>query len=64
MAENRDQQDVLPKKDNVTSSDRGLQQWGDEAVPEGDGVGTAGSGTAARQARIARGQLAKKDDEA
>ncbi len=54
MAEQRDQKDVLPKKGNVTQSGRGLQQWGES--PMGDAVGTGGSGTAERAARIARGQ--------
>ncbi|HVM45821.1 MAG TPA: hypothetical protein VM582_07790 [Candidatus Thermoplasmatota archaeon] len=55
MAEQRDQDDVLPKKDNVTSSDRGLQIWDDDELV-GEGVGTGGSGTAERAAKIARGQ--------
>lgn len=65
MPEKRDQQDVLPKKDNVTKSSIGLQQWGDEAQPEdGKAVGTSGSGTAERQARIARGQMGPDEDTA
>ena len=51
-----DQKAVLAKKQNVTQSGLGLQQWGDDAQPEGEGEGTAGSGTAARQAKIGRNQ--------
>ena len=57
MAEQRDQEDVLPHKDHVTKSKIGLQQWGDD--PIGGGVGTGGSGTAERAAKIARGQKEK-----
>lgn len=49
-----DQSDVLPAKGNVTKSGRGLQQWGD--APMGDAIGTGGSGTAERAAKIAEGQ--------
>ena len=52
--EAEDQKDVLPAKGNVTQSDRGLQQWGE--APMGDAIGTAGSGTAERAAKIAAGQ--------
>lgn len=54
MADQRDQNDVLPKKGDVTKSKIGLQIWGDE--PYGRGVGEGGSGTAERAARIAKGQ--------
>lgn len=54
MAEQRDQDDVLPRKGDVTRSKIGLQIWGDE--PFGRGVGEGGSGTAERAARIAKGQ--------
>lgn len=57
MPEDRDQEDVLPDKDHVTKSRIGLQQWGDE--PMGEAVGTGGSGTAERAAKIARGQKEK-----
>lgn len=49
-----EQKDVLPAKGDVTQSDRGLQQWGEG--PMGDAIGTAGSGTAERAAKIAAGQ--------
>lgn len=52
-----EQEDVLPKKGNVTEGSRGLQQWGDEAIPEGPLTGTGSSGTAERAAKITRGQL-------
>lgn len=52
-----EQDEVLPKKDNVTEGSRGLQQWGDDAVPEGPMSGTGASGTAERAAKITRGQL-------
>lgn len=51
----KDQADVLKKKDNVTRSKLGLQQWGDEAEP-GPADHTPGGGTAERQAGLARGQ--------
>lgn len=62
-----DQEEVLPKKGNVTQSERGLQQWSDEAMPDGPTQGTGSSGTAERAARITRGQLdaeARKRSEA
>ena len=62
MAEQRDQEDVLPKKDHVTKSRIGLQQWGDS--PMGDAVGTGGSGTAERAARISRGQKEQAEEQA
>jgi hypothetical protein len=61
MADKRDQKDVLAKKDNVTRSSIGLQQWGDEAQ---DAEGSGGTGTAQRQARIARGQMGRDKDTA
>lgn len=61
MAEHRDQEDVLPKKDHVTKSRIGLQLWGDEAF--GEGVGTGGSGTAERAARISQGQKERAREE-
>ncbi|HUR67923.1 MAG TPA: hypothetical protein VM370_01655 [Candidatus Thermoplasmatota archaeon] len=57
-----DQDDVLRKKGGVTSSDRGLQIWGDEELGD-DGVGTGGSGTAERAAKIAHGQKKRPDEE-
>ncbi len=51
-----EQDEVLPGKDNVTEGARGLQQWGDEAVPEGPLTGTGTMGTAERAAKITRGQ--------
>lgn len=66
MAERRDQQDVLPKKGNVTTTDRGLQQWGSEGLPDAAATGTGGGGTAERAARITDGQLKQnvaKDEE-
>jgi hypothetical protein len=57
MPENRDQDDVLSKKDNVTKSDIGLQIWDDD---DSFGVasqgGNASQGTAERAARVAEGQ--------
>lgn len=61
MATEREQKDVLAKKDNVTEGARGLQQWGDEAMPDEGARGTGAEGTAERAARIGRGQLAQKD---
>ena len=64
MTEHRvaeEQKDVLPKKGNVTQTNRGLQQWGEEGVPDEQTSGTASTGTAERAARITRGQLEKKD---
>ena len=52
-----EQEEVLPKKGNVTEGSRGLQQWGDEASPEGPMTGTGTMGTAERAAKITRGQL-------
>lgn len=49
----RDQKDVLRAKGDVTTS-HGLQQWGDD--PVGEGIGTGGSGTAERAAKLAEGQ--------
>lgn len=60
--EERDQKEVLEKKDNVTRSRIGLQQWGDS--PMGEAVGTGGSGTAERAARIARGQKEQAEEQA
>lgn len=61
MADERDQDEVLRRKDRVTRSGIGLQQWGDE--PMGEGTGTGGSGTAERAARIAKGQKESLEDE-
>lgn len=58
--EAEDQRDVLPKKGNVTKSAQGLQQWGDEAIPDGEMSGTGTMGTAERAAKITRGQLDAK----
>lgn len=44
----------------TTKSSLGLQQWGDS--PMGDAVGTGGSGTAERAARISRGQTKQAED--
>ena len=59
--EANEQEDVLPAKDNVTTGSRGLQQWSDEAIPEGPVSGTGASGTAERAAKITRGQLEAKE---
>lgn len=59
-----EQEDVLPTKGNVTEGSRGLQQWGDEAIPEGPLLGNAASGTAERAAKITRAQRAHDEAEA
>lgn len=56
-----EQEDVLAKKGHVTKGTRGLQQWGDEATPNGPHAGTGSAGTAERAAKITRGQLEKKE---
>jgi hypothetical protein len=57
-----EQQDVLDKKDKVIESPtRGLQQYGDEAIPEGGFTGTGSMGTAERAAKITRAQLEAKE---
>lgn len=68
-----EQDAVLRRKDRVTKSGIGLQQWGDpsgsdeageEEAPAGQS-GTAGTGTAERQARIGAGQArARREHEA
>lgn len=52
-----EQDEVLPKKGNVTEGSRGLQQWSDEGIPDGPMSGTGSAGTAERAAKITRGQL-------
>lgn len=64
MPEDRDQKDVLPKKDNVTKSSIGLQQWGDEGTPDEATHGDRERGTAGRQGSIARGQGRQADEDA
>lgn len=64
MPNDPDQEEVLKKKDHVTQSSRGLQQWGDEAQDPEQSTGTAQTGTAQRQARIARGQMGPDADTA
>lgn len=52
-----EQKDVLAEKDDVIETPaRGLQQYGDDALPEGP-ISGGGGGTAERAAKITRGQI-------
>ena len=55
------QEDVLPKKGNVTKAERGLQAW-DAPMGEGKARGTGSEGTAERAARITRAQQAAEEE--
>ncbi|HET6406183.1 MAG TPA: hypothetical protein VFH78_16210 [Candidatus Thermoplasmatota archaeon] len=53
-----EQEDVLDHKDHVLEGKRGLQQYGEEAFPDGGMRGTGGMGTAERSAKIGAAQRA------
>lgn len=60
MPERRDQEDVLPKKDRVTKSDKGLQQWGEQDLGAPGQHGSGSEGTAERAARLSEGQRGQR----
>jgi hypothetical protein len=63
----KEERDVPKNKDEaIENPERGLQQYGDEGIPEGPISGTGSAGTAERAAKITAGQkrhLGEDEDE-
>lgn len=59
-----EQEEVLDEKDHVIESpSRGLQQYGEEAFPDGQTHGSGSAGTAERAAKITAAQQRKEKEQ-